>query len=281
MAGFQLQTILLLSIAFLGFLILAKYLNENTPVYRFPHHIPRKDATAPREINGVPLVIYQSWGTHEIPKYMKKNIESVLNKNPEFDYYLYSDEECHMFIQHNFEPDVLAAFNSLRPGAYKSDLWRYCVLYVKGGVYMDIKMKPLIPLRKFIEAQPYVFVKDFELNIQPRANECMWNGFMIAPPGFPIFKYCIEEIVKSCQQKNYMRNSLDITGPCLLGRVVKKYDARKFMHYNMLFLTESASIYWNTDKVITKYSQYREEQKKYQRSEHYDKLWKTKKVYHE
>ncbi len=307
----SLKEILLIASLLIGALVLAKYTNIHSPVYRMPHHIPRKDANAPKEINGVPLTIYQSWGTHEIPHHMANNIKQVLEKNPEFDYYLYSDEECRMFIQHNFPADVVKAFDSLRPGAYKSDLWRYCILYKKGGVYMDIKMKPLVPLTNFIKSQPYVFVKDkelietnyvqkkssygeipkdritmedtegFMLNPQGRMDECMWNGFMIAPPGFEIFKFCIEEIVQACKQKSYMRNPLDITGPCLLGRVVKKHDAQKFLYYNMLILTGPESIYWNTDKVFMKYSQYRAEQKQFQRSNHYDELWKTSRVYHE
>jgi hypothetical protein len=215
----SLKEILLIASLLIGALVLAKYTNIHSPVYRMPHHIPRKDANAPKEINGVPLTIYQSWGTHEIPHHMANNIKQVLEKNPEFDYYLYSDEECRMFIQHNFPAE--------------------------------------------------------------RMDECMWNGFMIAPPGFEIFKFCIEEIVQACKQKSYMRNPLDITGPCLLGRVVKKHDAQKFLYYNMLILTGPESIYWNTDKVFTKYSQYRAEQKQFQRSNHYDELWKTSRVYHE
>ena len=43
------------------------------------------------------------------------------------------------FIKNNYPVDVLEAFNKLIPGAYKADLWRYCVLYKLGGIYLDIK----------------------------------------------------------------------------------------------------------------------------------------------
>ena len=29
------------------------------------------------------------------------------------------------------------------PGAYKADLWRYCILYIYGGIYIDIKLEPI------------------------------------------------------------------------------------------------------------------------------------------
>ena len=273
------KEILLIGFILLALLLFSNYINLYSPVYRMPHHIPRINKHAPTEINGVPLVIYQSWGTHEIPHHMANNIQQMLEKNPEFDYYLYSDEECRMFLQHNFPTHVVKAFDSLRPGAYKSDLWRYCILYVKGGVYMDIKMKPLIPIKNFIESQPYVFVKD--LVNKERLSECVWNGFMIARPNLPLFKFCIEEIVESCMNKEYRRNPLDITGPCLLGRMIKLHEPQNFLKYNMLTLSGPELIKWNTDSVMTKYSQYRKEQKVYQKTEHYHQLWTKGRVYHE
>ena len=107
--------------------------------YSVAHYIPRK-VTAPKEINGVPLVIYQSWQSHIVPKRMKENILNTVAANPEFDYYLYSDADSRAFIKKYYDDDVVAAFDSLVPGAYKSDLWRYCILYKLGGVYFDIKI---------------------------------------------------------------------------------------------------------------------------------------------
>ena len=43
------------------------------------------------------------------------------------------------FISKYFNKDVLEAYDTLLPGAYKADLWRYCILYKMGGIYMDIK----------------------------------------------------------------------------------------------------------------------------------------------
>ena len=56
-------------------------------------------------------------------------------------YYLYNDADCRAFIQSAFPPDVVAAYDRLIPTAFKADLWRYCVLYKFGGVYLDIKYR--------------------------------------------------------------------------------------------------------------------------------------------
>lgn len=265
--------ILLVLLCIVSIVILVQY----TTTYNVPHFIPKQDTSGPSIINGVPLVLYQSWGTHTLPRGMVNNLHTVLDSNPQFDYYLFSDEECRMYIKDNFPTEVVEAFDSLRPGAYKSDLWRYCILYKKGGVYMDIKCKPLIPVTQLIEIQPIVLVKD-HIN-QERLTECVWNGFMIAPPGFPVFLECINDIVKNCRAKDYRRNTLDITGPCCLGRIIKQHANDKFLSYNILALS-GEYIFHNTKPIIQmQYTGYRQEQKMCARSEHYSKMYHERRVF--
>ena len=93
--------------------------------------------------NKIPLKIFQTWETKSLPKYMKNVSDTIRKCNPEFEYFLYDDKDCEKFIEKNYPFDVLTAFNTLIPGAYKADLWRYCILYFYGGIYIDIKFKPL------------------------------------------------------------------------------------------------------------------------------------------
>ena len=60
-------------------------------------------------------------------------------------YYLYNDADCRAFIRSAFPPDVLYAYDLLIPTAFKADLWRYCVLYKFGGVYLDVKYRWGVP----------------------------------------------------------------------------------------------------------------------------------------
>ena len=55
------------------------------------------------------------------------------------------DDACEAFIASQF-PHALHAFRRLK-NAHKADLWRYRVLYVHGGVYLDIKTVLHQPLR--------------------------------------------------------------------------------------------------------------------------------------
>ena len=254
-----------------------------------PHYIPRADNSAPREINGVPLVIYQSWQSHFVPDGMKQNILRTVKNNPEFDYYLYSDADSRAFIKANYDASVVRAFDSLRPGAYKSDLWRYCILYKRGGVYFDIKMMPLVSIKDIIEKHPTVFVKDLAVPhsdniIYTNMRDCVWNGLMISPPNNKIFQHCIDEIVENCNKRLYKNNPLDITGPCLLGRMLKKYRSQEYFNYMVLNLNRQDDkvgviYYHNIHYFNTEYPGYRQEQRRTQKNLHYGVLYRKKEVY--
>ena len=56
-------------------------------------------------------------------------------------HYLFHDQDCRAFIESEYPPDVLMAYDRLIPTAFKADLWRYCILYKYGGAYLDVKYK--------------------------------------------------------------------------------------------------------------------------------------------
>ena len=87
----------------------------------------------------IPLNIFQTYHTLDLPPRMRKSVNKLIKNNPEFTHYLYDDDDCRKFIKNNFPSNVVNAFDKLIPGAYKADLWRYCVLYIHGGIYLDIK----------------------------------------------------------------------------------------------------------------------------------------------
>ena len=258
-------------------------------LYTIPFHIERKSSETPRAISGVPLTIYQSWHSNEVPTKMRETIYSLLKMNPEFDYYLYSDEACRKFIEDNFNTDVVRAFDTLKPGAYKSDLWRYCILYKLGGVYLDIKFKTLVPLAPIIEKNPEIFVRDIPINLSFDFESYVYNAFMVSPPNNPIFKGCIDDIVRSCKFKLYKFGKLDITGPGCLLKFVKKYRGNKYVNklsfyntttsiYDYLRYNDVIIVYKNT-VILQSYNEYRSEQKLFQKTTHYAKLWWRRDIY--
>uniref|UniRef100_A0A6C0K513 Glycosyltransferase n=1 Tax=viral metagenome TaxID=1070528 RepID=A0A6C0K513_9ZZZZ len=291
------NVVLLVSVVIICVVLVELYSGEYSvkqpiELYDFPHHIPRRSKQEEEVRNGVPLVIYQSWKSHEVPKEMRDNILRLLETNPEFDYYLYSDEECAAFIADNYDKDVLAAFHALKPGAFKSDLWRYCILYKLGGVYLDIKYYSTVPLIGVIDENPTVFVKDstaWRVTYDIFGAGSIYNGFMISPPKNEVFKLCIDEIVESCKHRLYRKNVLDITGPSLLGRILKnKYSSEyiqslQFSYYeHLITTTRYAYITYKNKHILKQYEVYRNEQDgmfKKDSSKHYFILYAKGDVY--
>ena len=98
----------------------------------------------------IPRKIYQSWKTKNLPPELQKVVNKTKALNPNYEYHLYDDEDCRKFLLDNFGINYVNAFDALVPGAFKCDFWRYAVLYVNGGIYMDLDMEALVPFDEMI-----------------------------------------------------------------------------------------------------------------------------------
>jgi mannosyltransferase OCH1-like enzyme len=260
----------------------------------------------------VPFIIYQTWHTKDLPPKMKECVENLKKQNPEFEHHLYDDEDCRQFIKDNFDASVLHAYDSLIPGAYKADLWRYCVLYKNGGIYIDIKFQcePGFKLSEmandnnFVLDRPFANMNipleteikmiqrpDYYENVYTAIDTHFWknkqigiyNAVMSACPNNPILLECIHEIVENVQNKYYGYNELYPTGPGLFGekyfgdKIVSKIS--NFQYFNSINGTFIISK--KGKKVLSHYPEYREEQFTYGKKnrKYYLSLWKDKDIY--
>jgi mannosyltransferase OCH1-like enzyme len=195
---------------------------------------------------------------------MNNTVMKTIALTPEFDNFFFSDEDCYNFIRDNFEPDVLNAYICLKPAAFKSDLWRYCILYKKGGMYLDIKLELKLPLYDILKKYPKIFVQDmmsFPKEKNPLTTETpLWNGVMSSPPGNPVFKACIDEIVESCKNRDYKQNMFDITGPYQLGRMVDKYEGELFARNSPFKNKIAGMLHYSNIMFTVDYPGYRDDQ---------------------
>lgn len=263
----------------------------------------------------IPLDIYQTWYTKDLPPKMKECVQRLKNDNPEFRHHLYDDEECRIFIKDNFDKDVLYAFDALIPGAYKADLWRYCILYKKGGIYLDIKFQcengfKLIEMA--VDEENYVLDRPYsskriplihELNlvnmphyydtVYNKIDDTCWenkkiglyNAVMASKPNNPIMLKCINQIVKNVNSKYYGYNALYPTGPGLLGKEYFGSDIRNKIQNIKYFNSINGYFIINKKKkILSQYPEYRYEQKRYGKKSngentYYDYLWRNKNIY--
>ena len=258
------------------------FINGNHKDYElvnYPNYIERKNKD--NDIyNDVPLDIYQSWHSHEVPIDMAENIDNLIEMNPEFNYHLFSDDDCRDFIIKHFDDDVLFAFNILKPGAYKADLWRYCVLYINGGVYLDIKFYSVVPIISLIKDNSVVFVKDRDWGVSfLTCQEGIYNAFIISPKNNIIFKHAIDKIVNNCKLQLYGRNALDVTGPCLIGSIILEHSPEKYDEYVDKYKYTGDFIEYNNKVIFAQYPTYRDNLKLFQKTKHYSTAWWEKSIF--
>jgi mannosyltransferase OCH1-like enzyme len=63
----------------------------------------------------------------KIPRDIYYNIKKYA---PNYKHLIYDDNDIEIFLKEHFNKNVLDTFNSLKEGAHKADLARYCLLYI-------------------------------------------------------------------------------------------------------------------------------------------------------
>ena len=104
---------------------------------------------------GIPFVIYQTYHSkHLIPSKVQENMDKYAAP---FRRHVFNDSECHAFLRKHFHRAVSDMFYELE-GPHRSDVFRYAILYIHGGVYIDIKTELLVPLTTIIAQKSSIIV---------------------------------------------------------------------------------------------------------------------------
>jgi mannosyltransferase OCH1-like enzyme len=221
----------------------------------------------------IPLNIYQTWHTKNLPDKMKNVTQKIILNNPVFKYYLYDDDDCRNFIKDNFDNTVLDAFDSLIPGAYKADLWRYCILYKNGGIYLDTKYAP-------VNGFKFINMTEKEHWVLDQDKNGIYNALMVCKPNNKILLKAINNIVENVKNKFYGNSSLEPTGPLMLAKFFSLTDKLNFdMFHDVYQSIIHRFIFFNKYIIFKSYNSYLTEYNNNKKIEHYSVLWKNKKIY--
>jgi mannosyltransferase OCH1-like enzyme len=199
----------------------------------------------------IPLNLFQTWHTDELPPKMKECVHALKEANPEFTHYLYTDVMCREFIKAHFEPLVLHVYDTLKPGAYKADLWRYCILYVHGGIYLDIKYRCVAPFKLLELTTKEHYVRDRDYG----GNPGVYQAMMICYPKNHLLLRCIQGVIEYTLQMEYGASVLFV-GPLLVGHMFNRSEMLTWdMQYTGLQIVRKDT------PVLEMYSEYYHEVK--------------------
>lgn len=222
----------------------------------------------------IPLNIYQTWHTKKLPYSMQKTVDKIIKNNPIFNYQLFDDDDCRNFIMDNFDKSVLNAFDSLIPGAYKADLWRYCILYIKGGIYLDIKYEPVNNFKFINLTEKEHWVLDMD-------KKGIYNALMVCKPNNPKLLNAINTVVNNVKNRFYGNSALEPTGPLMLKNFFTENEKSKLDMYHDIYCTvDNRFIFYNNYIIFKNYNSYLEEHNKNKKVDYYLNLWLNKNIYH-
>jgi len=234
----------------------------------------------------IPKKIIQTTYSKNIDNILHYNsIQTYIELNPEYEYYLFDNNDSRLFIKNNFDENTLIAYDLIIPGAYKADFFRYCYLYINGGCYFDCKSILRVPLRTIIHKNDkFIVCKDL--------GEGYYNAVLLSIPNnhllLKTIQMCIHNIY-NYKKNNYSISSsvLSFTGPHLIYsainniidknslKFIHKNDQNKKNYYNHDY--QRLFVEYNLKHIITK--QY----KSYNSSSgiHYSEQWRNKEVVYE
>ena len=148
----------------------------------------------------IPKTVYMTYDDLDgIPDSVIKNIKKYCEG---YNIEIHGDQKCEDFLYEYYGPDAVQIFREMELGAHKADFWRYCILYVKGGYYFDIKTN----FQKHIDE---IFKVDKEKTWYSALctgdfPQCVFNGILVTPSKNPV----IWESILYCYAKpnpdNYM-----------------------------------------------------------------------------
>lgn len=221
----------------------------------------------------IPLNIYQTWHTKDLPILMQKTVDIIIKNNPIFCYQLFDDNDCREFIKNNFIEHVLYAYDSLIPGAYKADLWRYCILYKNGGIYLDIKYEPINNFKFINLTEKEHWVLDID-------KYGIYNALIVCKPNNNILLKAINKVVENVKNRFYGINSLHPTGPLLLSNFFTNAEKLSFDMYHDYYLSlENRFIFFNKYIIFKSYNGYLNEHNNNKKVDYYGTLWNNRKIY--
>lgn len=235
-------------------------------------------------VQNIPKNIFQTGSTNNVKNIMHYNsIMSFIDKNPDYNYYYYDNIDSRRFLRKHFDKCVNDAYDLLVPGAYKADLFRYCLLYIYGGCYFDCKQILLKSLYHIIKSDDNLLLcKDF-------IDDGILNAVILCVKKLDIMKIVIDECCNNIMEQIKIC-PLSITGPRFFYKVLIKYinDSNFILKncrpkhdiddYHTDYINNNIKLIENNDIILYRF--YKGYYNNYLDKDHYGKLFHSNQVYY-
>ena len=153
----------------------------------------------------IPKIIHQIWiGPRRFPKKYADWAETWKLLNPSWEYKFWTEKELNSlnFINQSY-------FDNSKNIGFKSDLARYEILNLFGGLYLDTDFECITPIPNYL--LDYEFVSCIVFSDTPQIA----NGMMMSKKGSKLIKNLINNIIKPTNNSKPI-NIIESSGPVYL-----------------------------------------------------------------
>lgn len=147
----------------------------------------------------IPKVIIQTSNYNsDVNIYHYNSIVSLIELNPEYEYKLFTDQECREFIINNCKNNIFDSikdniektYDLLVSGKIKADFFKYFYLYINGGCYINCKMIMKKPLNTIIKPDDEIILCNDENN-----DSIYYGGIIFSCKENKYLLKCIKNII--------------------------------------------------------------------------------------
>jgi len=221
----------------------------------------------------IPKRIVQTFETNKAFSILHYNtIMTLIELNPEYEYYFFDKDDRRKFIKDNFSPDILECYDLLVPGSYRADFFRFSYFCIFGGCYFDCKCTLRKPLREILLKNQHNFL------LKDLGTPGLLTTFIASRNNQKFFQ-CIDKF------KFFINNNLyDPKYICLSPMIFHDIFKDEKLDERYFTLPLSLPIWGISDQnkniiVIFNYKGYYDECKKNLIIDYYLELFERKKIY--
>jgi len=229
----------MLSLAGWCFLRLRAVCGAEFPLVR----IDDAPATATYAHARIPPLVHQTWSSNRLGKTHARQIARFRQLNPELTFLLYSDAQMSAYMDEHWDGHPIHdVYKHARYAQLATDVFRYCLIYERGGFYFDISKGLRVPICSLLREESTGLIT-YEHRLSPavpptpgddanpyRDNVAAQYGFGFAP-GHPLLGIVIDRICRSYPSfKGHVVPSpkeaiLRFTGPDMFTGALRDYLA--------------------------------------------------------
>ncbi|MFY9825023.1 MAG: glycosyltransferase [Thermoanaerobaculia bacterium] len=173
----------------------------------------------------IPRIVHQIWiqGEGAMPRRYRRWAESWRALHPDWEYVLWDDAALRRLLGEHL-PELLALYERHQDFAERSDLGRYAVLHVHGGLYVDVDTRCVRPLDPLLQAGDARFLVALYKNLaSKRPNdpfERIANSLIACVPRHPLWPGFFDLLCRTCAPGTFAPAN---TGPIKLWPYLRQW----------------------------------------------------------